>query len=262
MRLLRRLVPLVVLLALWCLGSWLSAGTGRPGGTDAFRLIPTPWETGGEVVRLAVSGVLWRHLSLTVFRGTCGLALGLGLALVLGVPCGLLRPAMELLSPLVTAMQSCPPIIWISFLLVWAGTGNVVPMMVTFAAVFPACFLNVAQGVSGLDRRLLDMARVYKVPRGRVLRQIVLPGISRFAVASLSFALGITWKVTATAEFFGAPSGVGERIFWAQREMDMVQLFAWTTVIVLAGMLLELGVVHPLREALDHEKTGGAHGRP
>ena len=267
MRCFRKLVPLIVLLLLWWLASSLSVRQGQETGdgvgqpATAYRLIPTPWETGREGARLASTGELCRHLSLTVFRGMCGLVLGLAIALILGVPCGLLRPVMEVLSPLVTAMQSCPPIIWISFLLVWAGIGNVVPMLVVFAAVFPPCFLNVAQGVAGLDHRLLEMTRVYRVPRGRVLRQIVLPGISRFAVASLSFALGITWKVTATAEFFGAPSGVGERIYWSQREMNMPRLFAWTAVIIAVGVALELGVVQPLREALDPEKGGGDSDR-
>ena len=104
--------------------------------------------------------------------------------------------------------------------------------------------------------------RSYRLPNALVLRRIVLPGIARFAVASLSFALGITWKVTATAEFFGAPSGVGERIYWSQRAMDMPRLFAWAAVIVAVGVILELGVVHPLREALDHDGTGGNRDRP
>ena len=242
MRLVGKLAPLLLLVGLWWLLAWHWHSP----------LLPGPWVTGKQVVAIARTGELWRHLCLTLFRGGVGLVLGLAAALLLGVPCGFLRPVMGLLTPLVTAMQSCPPIIWISFLLVWASAGNTVPMLVVFAAVFPPCFLNVAQGVAGLDRR----------PNALVLRRIVLPGIARFAVASLSFALGITWKVTATAEFFGAPSGVGERIYWSQRAMDMPRLFAWAAVIVAVGVILELGVVHPLREALDHDGTGGNRDRP
>jgi ABC-type nitrate/sulfonate/bicarbonate transport system permease component len=251
MRAVRRLSPFLLLLALWWLASALAGA----------ELVPSPWTTGREVGRLATNGDLWHHLSLTIFRGTSGLLLGLGVAVLLGVPCGFFRPVMMALAPLVTAMQSCPPIIWISFLLVWVRAGHVVPMLVVFAAVFPPCFLNVAQGVAGLDRRLLEMAHVYRVPRGRILRQIVFPGIARFAVASLSYALGITWKVTATAEFFGAPTGVGERIYWSYRELAMPRLFAWTAVIVAVGVVLELGVVHPLREALDRDGAGDANDR-
>jgi ABC-type nitrate/sulfonate/bicarbonate transport system permease component len=249
MRAIRKLIPFVLLLALWLLAS----------RTCGDQLVPTPWTTGKEIWRLAWSGELLRQLSVTVFRGTSGLVLGFGTALLLGVPCGFLRPVMNALAPLITAMQSCPPIIWISFLLVWVKAGHLVPMLVVFAAVFPPCFLNVAQGVAGLDGRLLEMARVFHVPRRRILRQIVLPGIARFSVASLSYALGITWKVTATAEFFGAPTGVGERIYWSYRELNMPRLFAWTAVIVAVGLVLELGVIHPLREALDHDKRGAGH---
>ena len=36
-------------------------------------------------------------------------------------------------APLVAALQSCPPVLWISLVLVWAGTGSTVPVVVVFA---------------------------------------------------------------------------------------------------------------------------------
>lgn len=170
------------------------------------------------------------------------------LGYVLGIPCGLSPGAMRLLSPLVTALQSCPPIVWISLLLVWAGIGATVPILVVVAATFPVLFINIAHGTADLDRGLLEMARVYRLAPARVLLEIILPGISRYALAAFSFALGITWKVAATAEFFGSGSGIGSRIYWAYRQLDMPLLFAWTAVIMAIGLAIELGLVQPLRQ--------------
>lgn len=123
------------------------------------------------------------------------------------------------------------------------------------AATFPVLFINVSHGTAELDRGLLEMARVYRLPPGRVLFDIILPGTSRYALAAFSFALGITWKVTATAEFFGSGTGIGARIYWAYRQLDMPVLFAWTTVIIPIGMGLETGLIQPLRQGVRAEAS-------
>jgi NitT/TauT family transport system permease protein len=214
------------------------------------RLVPPPGRVVVELTDMAGTAQLWRHLSLTVFRGTAGLALATLMAIVIGVPCGLLPRVMHALSPLVTAVQVCPPIIWISLLLVWVGLGTAVPILVVVVAVFPVLFLSIAHAVMSLNRELFEMASIYHVPPKRVLTGIIIPGVAQHALGAFSFALGITWKVTATAEFFGAESGVGARLYWAYRNLDMSRLFAWAIVLVIIGMALEMGLIHPLRDSL------------
>ncbi|NLF15852.1 MAG: ABC transporter permease subunit [Lentisphaerae bacterium] len=243
-----RLAPWLLLFLVWAVAS-LSFGSD---------LVPGPWRTGRVLGGLLVRADTWEHIALTLFRGTAGMALGAALGYLLGIPCGLSPAAMRLLSPLVTALQSCPPIVWISLLLVWAGIGATVPVLVVAAATFPMLFINIAHGTADLDRGLLEMARMYRLPLRRALWDIVLPGISRYALAAFSFALGITWKVTATAEFFGSGDGIGARIYWASRQLDMPLLLSWTVIIVAIGLFLEMGLIHPLRQ--DRRAEGPAAG--
>ena len=244
----RGLLPWLLLLLVWSVAT-LAFGAA---------LVPGPVSTGRALVRLMGRLDTWEHIALTLFRGTAGMAIGVALGYLLGIPCGLSPAAMRLVSPLVTALQSCPPIVWISLLLVWAGIGATVPVVVAAAATFPVLFINIAHGTADLDRGLLAMARVYRLPRRHVLFDIILPGTSRYALAAFSFALGITWKVTATAEFFGSGTGIGARIYWAFRQLDMPVLFAWTAVIVAIGLVIEMGLIHPLRHDLHAEGQG--HG--
>jgi len=243
---LQRLLPWLLLLMVWA------------GATAAFggALVPGPLATGRILARLLLRADTWEHVALTLFRGSAGMLIGVALGYLLGIPCGLSARAMRLVSPLVTALQSCPPIVWISLLLVWAGIGATVPVLVVAAATFPVLFINIAQGTADLDPGLLEMASVYRLPALRILLDIILPGTSRYALAAFSFALGITWKVTATAEFFGSGTGIGARIYWAYRQLDMPLLFAWTTVIVVIGLIIEMGLVHPLRHGVRIEGQG------
>ncbi|WP_147820702.1 ABC transporter permease [Salidesulfovibrio onnuriiensis] len=210
-------------------------------------LIPSPVAVGRELAGLCLRPGTWLTVAVTVARGMAGLLAALGCALVFGIAAGSSRETMRLLTPLVAALQSCPPILWITLLMVWAGTGSLVPMAVVFATVFPPLFANIAQGCMALDKRLFDMARLYRVPRTRVLLKIILPGLTPYLLAGLSHAAATSWKVTAVAEFLGSSTGIGARLFWSYRMLEIPQLFAWASIVVLLGVALELLVIAPLR---------------
>ena len=231
------LLSVALALSLWVGANWVCGS----------RLVPSPLRVSRELATLLLDGATWRHLCLTLFRGSAGLAIAAALAFVVGIPCGLSRRAMAVVSPLVSMVQSCPPIVWISLLLVWASTGATVPVLVVIASAFPPLFSSISHAVVSMDSDLLGMARVYRIPRWSVLRHILLPGVSRHALGAFSFALGVTWKVTATAEFFGADSGVGSRIYWAYRLLDMPRLFGWTLLVILVGLALEWCLIQPMR---------------
>jgi ABC-type nitrate/sulfonate/bicarbonate transport system permease component len=235
------------LLALFVLAAWYGLSWWAGGA-----LVPPPHETAQTMWSLLLKVDTWRNLMITFFRGCSGLLMAFVLGTLIGIVCGLQRWIMDLLSPLVSAVQACPTIIWITLLMVWAGVGSVVPIVAIFVATFPVFFVNAAQGTGAVDRRLFAMARLYRVPRMRRLKQVVLPGIRPYILAGLSYALGICWKVAATAEFIGSSSGVGARIYWAFRFLEMPQLFCWAILLMLFGVLLEAGLIRPLRQKARH----------
>ena len=211
------------------------------------RLVPSPLTTGKSLFVLLGEMETWKHICITVFRGLTGLTVSLVAAVLTGLPAGLNRRIMDLIGPLTAALQSCPTIIWIALLMVWVGTGSVVPVAVVTAALFPPLFANVAQGAAALDKRLTAMAGLYKVPLRAVVRDLVIPGISPFVLAGLSYAVGACWRVVAVAEFLGSSTGVGARLYWSYRLLDMPQLFAWALLLVGWGLSLEIWLVRPLR---------------
>ena len=234
---LRVSLPFGLLLVFWL---WASSWFGAV-------LAPPPWHVGAVFGRMLLQADTWWQVGATVWRGLAGLILAVACAYLVGIPCGLHRHLMDFFSPLVTVMQGLPPIVWISLLLVWARVGALVPVIVVFASVFPVLFIAIAQGAAGLDRRLFRMAKIYRVPRRRILLDLILPGLARPVLSAFSFALGITWKVAATAEFFGAPDGIGARIYRSFRLLDMPALFAWTVIIALIGLALDTGVISRVR---------------
>ena len=188
---------------------------------------------------LLVSFRTWLDLGITLLRGLCGLAFATAVAYAIAIPCGLRRSLHDFASPLVALFQGCPPIVWISLLMVWLSLGSAVPVIVVFVSTFPAMFINLQQATASLDGGLLEMARFYRVPPYRVLRQLILPGIQDASRASIAFAAGITWKVTATAEYLSSENGIGARLHIAFQNLELPELFAWTVLLAAIGLAID-----------------------
>jgi NitT/TauT family transport system permease protein len=240
----RRVGSVLLMLVCW---SMLAAYVDSP-------LLPSPWAVVKEMSRLLTERAPYRHLLISFFRGVVGLTLALVFGILAGVLCGLKKTSMEIISPLVSALQGCPTIVWVSLLMVWVGIGSVVPIVAIAVATFPVIFLNVAHGVSALDKRLLVMSRLYHVAPVRTLRDIVFPGISSYLLAGFAFSASICWKVASTAEFIGSESGVGSQIYWAYHDLNIPRLFCWALILILFALALDAWVIKPLQHVVSNQK--------
>jgi ABC-type nitrate/sulfonate/bicarbonate transport system permease component len=220
----------------------------------ASPLLPAPAATALEMISILSLPENLYHILLTFLRGLLGLLAATVLALVFGVAAGLSPRLMNVISPLVAMIQACPTIIWLSFLMLWASNGTLSSAVCVMVAACPAMFYSIAEGVAALDKRLFQMASLYHVPFRSVLRQILLPGIAPQLLSSLAFSLGITWKVTSTAEFIGAGTGVGSRIFWAFRLLNIEALFCWAIILIATGILIDAVIVRALRQRVSRLK--------
>ncbi|MDR1243293.1 MAG: ABC transporter permease subunit [Deltaproteobacteria bacterium] len=220
-------------------------------------LAPMPQSVIRAFAGLVRSGELLSELFITVGRGIAGILWANAVGVVLGVAAGFNARLFRLASPLVAALQSCPPVVWISLVMVWAGTGSAVPVSTVFAATVPFVFSTTAQGVMGLNRRVLAASRLYDVPWRRILWSYALPGVFPYWLAGFSTVLATAWKSAAVAEFLGSHQGIGARIFWSYHKLQMEELNAWALVLIMLGVFLECAVITPLRRKAAALETRG-----
>jgi NitT/TauT family transport system permease protein len=239
---LKPILPYLVSLLLW--GAALEAARLFFGPA----LAPGPLEVLKTLGTLAYSGELFRELGLTVKRALYGVLLANLAGGVLGLLAGRFRLVLDHSAPLVAGLQSCPPVVWIALVMVLSGTGSLVPVATVAAATLPFVFSNAAQGVMGLNRRIILMSRLYKVPPLRRLLRFTLPGILPFYLAGLSTVLSTAWKASAVAEFMGSSDGAGARIYWCYSRLDMEGLQAWALSMIILGLSLEALLITPLRK--------------
>jgi NitT/TauT family transport system permease protein len=133
----------------------------------------------------------------------------------------------------------------------------VVPAVIAGLMVLPVVWANVRAGLSGVDRQLLELAAVYRLPRLRVLRRIVWPAVLPHLRAALRSALGLGWKAGIAAEVLTVPPySIGKKIYEAKIYLETSELFAWTAAVVCISFLIE-GVL--LRLVGPEKREDGKH---
>lgn len=202
-------------------------------------LLAGPWETAKAWLA---------NVQSTDFFLTCLYSLGrIGLGFVLGFVAGSLfgilayrfKILRDFLSPLMTFFKSVPVASFVVLLLIWWGSKGL-SAAVVFIVVLPAVYISVVQGLSAVDGKMLEMARVFRMPLFNRFFYIYRPALKPFVDSCLGICLGMSWKSGVAAEVIGTPDfSIGERMYMSKIYLDTAGLFAWTGTVIVISFLFE-----------------------
>lgn len=169
-------------------------------------------------------------------------AIGYALAIVLGVPLGLViggsRTAGAALGIYVTAGYAMPLVALVPLLILWLGLGFAVKVAVIFLmSVFPIC-INTWAGVMAVPKTLIEVGKSFVAPNSVILRRIVLPATLPYIMAGIRLAVGRAVVGMVIAEFFTTISGLGAVIINSANNFDTATMFV--PIIILMVMAIGL----------------------
>ena len=214
------------------------------------------WQTasivvGSELLLVSPIGVLKRLFTLvgeTGFFATVGftlsrIAIGFFAGLLIGILLALLAGRFQiveiLLWPYMINVKSVPVASFVVVALIWFSASGL-STLISFLMVLPIIYTNLLDGIKSVDKKMLQMADVFKMPHFRRLRFIWLPSIKPFLLSGCKISLGLAWKSGVAAELIGYPEGsVGEALYYSKLFLNTADLFAWTVVIVLLSIIFE-----------------------
>ena len=220
------LVSLAAGLALWeVVGHYTS---------PAF-LVPLS-ETLSRLWELSADGRLWTQFlnSATLFLS------GFALALVVGVPAGLLLARVRALrigiEPYLMVFYATPMVALIPFILSLMGFGFGPKVLVVFLfAVFPILY-NTVEGARSIKPELIEVARSFRSSEWALWREVMLPYTLPFTMTGVRQAIGRGLVGMIAAEFFLSSTGLGQVIMVASQNFDTGSVFGMILVIGLLGV--------------------------
>lgn len=228
----------------WAAALWLLAWQGASAALAAAYphgelLLASPAASLVRLGELALTAAFWQSVAWSSCRIVSGFLLACLAAAALALPASRLRWVRELLAPPVAVMKATPVASFIILALVWLDSGQL-PFFIAFLMGFPPVYLNLLEGIGQVDRQLLEMSEVFRVPFLRQLRYVYLPRILPHFRAAVSLGLGLCWKAGVAAEIIGLPKGsMGERLYAAKVYFQTPDLFAWTAAVVAVSAAFE-----------------------
>lgn len=173
------------------------------------RLMPPPSVIGKTLWQLAVSGELWTHAAATLWRVAAGFGIGAAVGTALGALTGALPLARGLLDPTLQALRAIPSIAWVPLFILWFGIFEASKVALIAVGVFFPVYLGVAAAILSIDRKIVEVGRVFRLGRLAMVRRVLLPAILPDWFTALRGGLGLGFMFVVAAEIMGASEGLG-----------------------------------------------------
>ncbi len=245
------ILPLL-LLALW-------QGVGAFGIFERYQL-PPPGDVVDAAIALWSRGLLQTHVVATGARVLSGFALGAAAALALGTVVGLSRTVDRLVDPTLQAVRTVPTLAWAPLLLLWMGIDE--PPKVTLVAIgafFPV-YLNLVAGIRNVDRKLIEVGRVYALPARQIASRIILPASLPHLLTGLRLGLSQSWLFVVVAELIAGTRGLGFLLTDSQNLSRVDLMVVAMLALAILGKLTDSVLKIVEERALAWRDTIGAEG--
>jgi len=221
-------IALVLAIGFWQLAG--SAGWVNP------LFLPTPVAIARAIYQLAISGALWRHLSVSIMRIGTGWILGTIAGVMVGFAIGLSSLARGVGITFISALFPIPKIALLPLLILWLGIGEE-PKIATIAlGVFFSTAISVYSGVDNVPRNLIRMAQSFNVPFHAIVRRVIWPGALPSILAGFRITASVALLLVVSAEMIGAEYGIGAFVLQAGNLMQTDQLLAGVVILSLFGL--------------------------
>jgi NitT/TauT family transport system permease protein len=215
-------------------------------------LVATPAETLESVVRLFTSPVTVAAFSRTFGRVLLALGMQVMAGLVIGTLAGFYPWVEDLLKPTNGILVAIPPVALALIVIFVFGGGERQVVATAVALGFPLLYRGAITAIRSVDRDLLEMMRVFRLPRMTQLLAGYIPATVTSLLPSILLAAGLTVRLMITAEVIvGIDRGIGPALNQARVHMATAEIFAWmlvmaATVLLLEGVMLYLVKNHLL----------------
>lgn len=199
-------------------------------------LLPAPADVGRAIVDLAVSGQLWSHLGFTLGNLAAGLAVGAVLGMAAGLALARIPALERSLGGPILFLQTAPKIALAPLFVIWFGLGATSKMILVISLVLFPVMIGMLVGLKGVDRRLIDLARLLQLSPWPRFRRIELP--AALPELFVGLRVGAVQAVVGAilGEWMSGRQGLGYLMTFATATYKTPMLFAAVVLTALLGI--------------------------
>ena len=245
------------------LGVVLMVGLWSVISSTTEQAIPTPQATFEQALQIFSDpfyrngpndqGVGWNVLS-SLQR----VAMGFGLAALVGIPLGFVIGRFEFLSrmcnPLISLLRPVSPLAWLPIgLLVFKGANPAAIWTIFICSIWPMV-INTAVGVQRVPQDYMNVARVLNLSEWKIATTILFPAVLPYLLTGVRLAVGTAWLVIVAAEMLTGGVGIGFWVWDEWNNLNVTNIIIAIFVIGIVGLLLEWALIK-LASAFTYEEV-------
>ena len=231
------IIGLALLVAVWTLISHQSPGLPGPIKTwhSAVELFSDPFYVNNP----NDMGIGWN-----ILNSLKRVALGFGLAALVGIPLGFMIGRYEFLSrmtaPVISLLRPVSPLAWLPIgLLVFKAANPAAIWVIFISAVWPM-IINTAVGVSKVPQDYMNVAKVLNLSEWNVVTKILFPYVLPYMMTGVRLSIGVAWLVIVAAEMLTGGVGIGFWVWDEWNNLNVEHIIFAIFIVGFVGFMLEL----------------------
>ena len=202
-------------------------------------LIPKPSTVLNTFLYFAGQKEFYINVLYSIGRICAGFILAIITGSLLAFLTSFVPASKRMVSPAISIIKATPVASFIILTLLWIKT-TYVPVFISFLMVLPVVWTNISQGFETADKKLLEMAFVYKMDFIKKIKYIYIPNCVSYFKSSVISGIGLAWKSGIAAEVICSPKfAIGSRLYSAKIYLETAELFAWTGTVVILSIIIE-----------------------
>jgi NitT/TauT family transport system permease protein len=246
------LLALQLLVAVVVLGLWQVLTTVPLFGR---MLLPpfffsNPVDVGAQVFDWFATGVIWKHLMITLWESILAFVIGSLGGVTVGFWFARQPRVAAIFDPYVKMANALPRVVLAPIFTLWLGLGIWSKVALGFTLVFFIVFFNVYQGVKEVSTTVLDNGRMIGMNERQLMRHVYWPSALSWMFSSLHISVGFAVVGAVVGEYLGSAAGLGYLIQQAEGTFDVAGVFAGMFVLSVFVILIDIGVTMVERRLL------------
>ena len=234
------LVGVALLILVWQLLTGVIPTYSLPPPLDVAERI---WEDFFSAEYLASYGLPGTSLFDSMVYTTTNVLLAVVIGASLGVLSGLTAARIgwfrTIIDPVLMTAGTIPILVLAPFFLIWFGTGRISALLLVIIYVLVILYVFAQRAAENLDPVYEDGALTLGASRGRIIRDVLVPGTVPQILGGIRIALAGAWGLEAIAELLGSQHGIGKLVqVWAG-STDIEGIFAALLVLAIVAVLFD-----------------------
>ena len=215
-------------------------------GLVSSRLVPSPFALLSQAVSLLSGGytstTLYAHIAASLARTLVGFTI----AVLIGVPLGLLIGRVKVLEALVfpwfAFLRPIPAIAFVPLVILWFGIGEFSKISVIFFSSFLYMLVATIAAVKGVPEQLLRAGSSLGAKGKKLFLYLILPAALPQILTGIRIGSAISWTLVVAAELVAAQVGLGYMIMDAATFFRVNDVYVGLIAIGIIGFLLESAI--------------------